>query len=98
MRAKTHRLRGAVAMTDAKREQPVHSAVKVIPLNVRANRGRFRLPRWIATLLRVLHESRTHQGERVIRRYRHLICYSDSHPDLKMLRRKCRSRKDSDQC
>ena len=82
-------------MTDAKREQPVHSAVKVIPLNVRANRGRFRLPRWIATLLRVLHESRTHQGERVIRRYRHLICMDETHPDLNLLRRTCRSAKNS---
>jgi len=82
-------------MTDRKREQRVPSTVKVISLASRANRRRFRLPRWIAVLVRMLHESRRDHGEREIKRYRHLICYSDNHPDLKILQRKSPSRKNS---
>jgi len=82
-------------MANVKRERSRQSAVEVIPLEVRANRRRLRLARWIAALLRLLHESRRHQGDQVIRRYRHLICYSDTEPDLEILRRKSRSRKGS---
>jgi hypothetical protein len=48
-----------------------------------------------AALLRALHESRRRQGERELGRYWHLICMDETHPDLNLLRRTCRSAKNS---
>jgi hypothetical protein len=48
----------------------------VIPLDMRANAGRTRFARFIATLRRVFHRSPERPCE--IRRYRHLVCYSGS--------------------
>lgn len=62
-----------------------------IPLDLGASADKSRLAQWVAGLLRALHESRRRQGEREIRRYRHLICETDTHADLKILRRSCRS-------
>ena len=57
----------------------------VIPLDASKIRHRSLLARCVAGLLRALHASRRLEGERVIRRYRHLICVSEtqggSHPD-----------------
>jgi hypothetical protein len=58
------------------------SMVNVIPLDVsklrRNSRHRSLFARCLAGLMRALHDSRTRQGERVIKRCRHLICVSDT--------------------
>jgi hypothetical protein len=69
-------------MIGLQRQQLAGSMVNVIPLDVSKIRGKSRhrslFARCLAGLLRALHDSRRRQGERVIKRYRHLICVSDT--------------------
>jgi hypothetical protein len=53
------------------------AGVNVIPLDLSKTRQKSFFARCLAGLLRALHDSRRGQGERVIRRYRHLTCVSD---------------------
>jgi len=48
-----------------------------------------------SALLRALRGSRRREGERELGRYRHLICTDETHPELDILRRPCRSAKNS---
>jgi hypothetical protein len=90
--ARVHGVNGGAAMLDPQRKQLARPTADVIRLDLAPNHDRSVVGRWFAALLRALHESRRVQGEREIRRYRHLICYTDTHPDLKILRR-CRPEK-----
>jgi hypothetical protein len=54
-----------------------------------------RLAGWRAALMRALRGSRRRQGERELSRYRHLICTDETHSELDILRRPCRSAKNS---
>ena len=65
-------------MIHMQRPQLAGSMVNVIHLDVSKIRHRSLLARCVAGLLRALHESRRLQGERVIKRYRHLTCVSDA--------------------
>jgi len=46
-----------------------------------------------SALLRALHAARQREGEGELSRHRHLICMDETHPDLDILRRPCRSAK-----
>jgi hypothetical protein len=81
-------------MIDLPHERP-RSMAAVIAADEHEAAGQSRLARWSAALLRALHESRRRQGERELGRYRHLICMDETHPDLNILRRTCRSAKNS---
>jgi hypothetical protein len=81
-------------MIDLQHERP-RSMAAVIAADGHEAAGQSRLARWSALLLRALHESRRRQGERELDRYRHLICMDETHPDLNLLRRTCRSAKNS---
>ena len=48
-----------------------------------------------SAVLRALHEARQREGEGELSRHRHLICTDETHPDLDILRRPCRSAKNS---
>jgi hypothetical protein len=65
-------------MIGLQKQQLAGSMVNVIPLDVSKLRRQSRFARCLAGLLRALHDSRTRQGERVIKRYRHLTWVSDA--------------------
>jgi hypothetical protein len=70
-------------MISLQRPQLAGSMANIIPFDESRVRGRSKslFARCLAGVLRALHDSRMREGERVIRRYRHLICVSDVHDD-----------------
>jgi hypothetical protein len=70
-------------MINLQQPQLAGPMVNVIPFDKigRKSRHNSLLARCLGGLLRALHESRRHQSERVIRRYRHLTCVSEM-PDV----------------
>ena len=62
----------------------------IVPFRAGGRPRQSLIGRWAAAILRALHEARQREGARQVRRYRHLICISEDHPELELLRRKCR--------
>jgi hypothetical protein len=84
-------------MMHVKKERLAQSAVRIdaIPLDVGRKPRRSLFARCVARLLQALHESRRRQGQHTLARYRHLTSNAETHPDLDILRRPCRTDKNS---
>jgi len=84
-------------MMHVKKERLAQSAVRIdtIPLDVGRKPRRSLFARCVARLLQALHESRRRQGQHALARYRHLTSNAETHPDLDILRRPCRTDKNS---
>ena len=74
---------------------PQQTMAAAVSADARGAASQSRLARWSSSLLRALRGSRRREGERELSRYQHLICTDETHPELDILRRPCRSAKNS---